>query len=287
MGSPKHTISIAYSPDTDDQFMVLALRDRRVDWQDFEFEFVVDDIQKLNAAARKQIYDITAISIGAYPDLRHDYLLMDVGASIGDRFGPAIVLRPDSDIQDTSGLIGKRVAVPGMNTSAYIASQTLVGPYIPVPMYFMDIRDAVLSGEVDAGVLIHELQMNPESQGLRKLGDLGTLWFERFRLPLPLGANAIRKSLGSDLMGRLSKIYRESIEVGLASRKDSIASAVQSAAAKDMLDSTLGDRYIKMYVNERSLAFQADTLLGIETLFAQGHARGLFEPLDLRSHLAP
>lgn len=285
--SSKKKISIAYSPDTDDQFMVLALREKRVDWEDFEFEFVVGDIQELNAAARSNTYDITAISIGAYPDLRSDYLLMDVGASIGDEFGPAIVTKPDSATQSVDELKGLRVAVPGLNTSAYIASQALFGPFQPVPMYFMDIAQAVLNGRVDAGVLIHELQMNPQSQGLRKLTDLGRLWHDRFQLPLPLGANAVRRDLGLETIAKLTKIYRESIEVGLSSRQDSVKQAISVAAAKDSLDAGLGDRYISMYVNERSLSFQEDTRRGIETLFELGHARGLFAPLDLSQHIAP
>lgn len=279
-------ITIAYSPDTDDQFMMLALKERRVDWQDFEFEFVVGDIQELNQKAREGIYEITAISVGAYPGLIDQYLLMPVGASIGDQFGPAIVVRPDSQLT-LDELKGRRIAVPGLNTSAHIAAQALIGPFTPVPMYFMDIRDAVMSGEIDAGVLIHELQLNPESQGLKKLTDLGRLWYDRFQLPLPLGANAIRRDLGAKNIERLSRIYRESIEVGLASRNQTIASAVASAAAKATLDEKLGDQYISMYVNQRSLEFQPDTLAGIKQLFDLGAARGLFAPIRLDENISP
>lgn len=276
----KQKISIAYSPDTDDQFMVLALKERRVDWQDFEFEFIVGDIQELNQLATKQIYDITAISVGAYPGLRDHYLLMPVGASVGDEFGPAIVTKPESSLT-IDEFAGKRIAVPGLNTSAHVAAQELIGPFIPVPMYFMDIGAAVLRGDVDAGILIHELQLNPESQGLKKVSDLGRLWYERFSLPLPLGANAIKRSLGEQTIATLTSIYRQSIEAALADRKNSIASAISSAAAKATLDVALGERYISMYVNHRSLEFQTDTMEAIKTLYHRGSERGLFHAFDV------
>ena len=281
----KKKITIAYSPDTDDQFMVLALKEKKIDWQDFDFEFVVDDIQKLNQAAMSAKYDITAISVGAYPVLRKDYLMMPIGASVGDEFGPAIVTSPQSDLK-ISDLKGKKVAVPGLNTTAYISAQTLLGPFEPIPMYFMDIRDAVLKQNVDAGILIHELQLDPESDGLKKIGDLGKLWFDRFKLPLPLGANAIRRSLGSVDIAKLSKLYSQSIEFALASRDASIKSAIFSAAAKDSMTQELGDRYISMYVNERSLSFQDDTIRGISKLYESGISLGLFTGFNLSEHLS-
>jgi 1,4-dihydroxy-6-naphthoate synthase len=282
--SIKRPISIAYSPDTDDAFMILALKERRVDWEDFEFSFTVGDIQELNEAALTNKYDITAISVGAYPTLRDRYLMMPVGASVGDEFGPAIVTSPSSDLR-VDDLVGRRVAVPGINTSAHIAAQSLFGPFEPVPMYFMNIGDAVLRGDVDAGILIHELQLDPASAGLRKITDLGKLWHKKFSLPLPLGANAVSRNIEAEVATRLNRIYRKSIETGLANRSQTIAAAVSSAAAKDTLNPELGDRYISMYVNERSLEFQSDVLTGIQTLFSEGARCGLFEPIELERHL--
>ena len=285
MSAEKQKISIAYSPDTDDAFMVLALREKRVDWEDFDFTFTVGDIQELNQAARDSVYDITAISVGAFPGIRDKYFMMPVGASIGDEFGPAVVIRPGSDL-NVDELRGKRIAVPGLNTSAHIAAQALFGPFTAIPMYFMNIRDAVMSGDVDAGILIHELQLNPESAGLHKITDLGRLWHDRFQLPLPLGANAIKRDLGAETIARLSKLYRRSVEVGLENRAETVARAVSLAAAKDSMDATQGDRYISMYVNHRSLEFQSDVIAGIGTLFEQGAQKGLFEPIDLHGHLS-
>lgn len=284
MTQNKKKISIAYSPDTDDAFMILALKEHRVPWEDFEFSFSVGDIQELNEAAKENKYDITAISVGAYPDLRDRYMMMPVGASVGDEFGPAVVTSPASNL-GIPDLAGKKVAVPGLNTSAHIAAQSLFGPFEPVPMYFMNIGDAVLRGDVDAGILIHELQLDPTTAGLRKISDLGRLWFDKFKLPLPLGANAISKSIDPVTAAQLNRIYRESIVVGLANRKETIASAVRSAAAKESLNEAMGERYISMYVNQRSLEFQDDVLCGIRTLFSEGARRGLFQPIELEHHL--
>ena len=282
--SEKTLISIAYSPDTDDAFMVHALRERRVDWGRFAFTFKIGDIQELNDAAKLGTYDITAISVGAYPSLREKYLMMPVGASVGDEFGPAIVTKPNSHLKSCD-LRGKRIAVPGLSTTAHIAAQSLIGPFDAVPMYFMEIRDAVLAGSVDAGILIHELQLDPESAGLIKIDDLGRLWHDRHKLPLPLGANAIKRDLPSDVISELTKIYRKSVEVGLANREDTIASAVRSAIARDSLDQAKGDLYISMYVNERSLEFQDDVLNSMHILYEQGARDGIFEAINLKEHL--
>jgi 1,4-dihydroxy-6-naphthoate synthase len=281
-------ITLAFSPDTDDQFMVQALRERRIDWEGYDFEFIVGDIQELNDAARKNTYDITAISMAAYPDLVGEYWLMPVGSSIGDGFGPAVVTRPDCklvdgkhNLQDT--FAEKRIAVPGMRTSAFLAARTLLGAFTPVPMYFMDIAGAVKSGEVDGGILIHEMQIDCEASGLVKNLDLGALWLERFGLPLPLGGNAIRRSLGDRHVANLTRLFKASIESGLSSRQTTLQGAIATAKAK--LDENLGDRYISMYVNHRSLDLQDDVLDSLQQLLAQGSRMGLYPELDVRSHV--
>lgn len=281
----KMKISIAYSPDTDDAFMIHALKEKMVDWGDYDLSFKVGDIQELNDAAISGQYDITAISVGAYPHLQDKYLLMPIGASVGDKFGPAIVVRPDSNIT-VSTLTNKRIAVPGLSTTAHIAAQVLFGPFTPVPMHFMRIRDAILSSDVDAGILIHELQMDPETEGLRKVGDLGSLWFNQYKLPLPLGANAIKRDLGAKVISDLSAIYRLSIETGLYSRKETLYAAVNSAIARESMNIDKGDRYISMYVNERSLAFEDDVLRGIELIFKSGFSLGFFPATCVRENLS-
>jgi len=265
--------------------MIHALKERMVDWGNYEFSFAIGDIQELNDAAKNERFDITAISVGAYPQLKNKYLLMPIGASVGDKFGPAVVTSPTSTL-DFSGLRNRSIAVPGLSTTAHIAAQSLFGPFTPVPMHFMQIKDAVLSGAVDAGILIHELQLDPESEGLRKIGDLGSLWFERHQLPLPLGANAIKRSLGKETIEALSKIYKQSIEMGLKNRMQTLNSAVNSAVARDSLNLEKGDRYISMYVNDNSLDFQDEVLRGIDLIFRHGHAFGYFPATDVCSNLS-
>ena len=281
----KTKISIAYSPDSDDAFMIHALKSRQVDWEDFEFSFVVGDIQELNDAAKQQCYDITAISVGAFPHLKSHYYLMTIGASVGEQFGPAIVTRPDSSF-NVEDLKNRRVAVPGLTTTAHIAAQTVVGPFIAVPMHFTKIRDAVLQKEVDAGILIHELQMNPESAGLKRIGDLGQLWFKRFSLPLPLGANAVKRTLGPETIHSLSRIYRTSIEVGLKNRNTTLDSAIKSAVARDSLDLVSGDKYISMYVNDRSLTLKPEVIQAIQLIYQKGSEHGFFPNTNVLENLS-
>jgi 1,4-dihydroxy-6-naphthoate synthase len=281
----KIPISIAYSPDTDDAFMVLALREKRVDWGNFEFSFTIGDIQELNDAAKQDKYDITAISVSAYPHIQKNYLLMPIGASVGDGFGPAIVIAPNRQVS-LANLRHGRIAVPGLSTTAHIAAQTVLGPFEPVPMHFMDIKHAVLSGSVDAGILIHELQLDPTSEGLHKLADLGQLWHEHFKRPLPLGANAIKRSLGTETISQLSAVYLESIELGLTERAKTIASAVRTAVARDSLNEEKGDKYISMYVNERSLRFDDDVVDGIELIYKNGFKLGFLPQTTVRDNLS-
>lgn len=272
-------ISIAYSPDTDDAFMVHAMRHGLVDLMGYEFTFLDADIQVLNEAARRGVYDVTAISVAAFPGIQDEYLLMPVGASIGDQFGPAIIVRNDSPVRTPAELQGRTVAVPGRQTSAFFAARGLIGDFIDKPTLFTEIGPAVARGEVDAGILIHELQLDCERLGFRRLGDLGSLWHAAHGLPLPLGANAIRRSLGTKVIKDVVGIMRASIEAGLANRGDTLTNALKSSKAE--LDLMLGERYISMYVNHRSLSFEADVRKAMERLFAIGQSHGIGVACDL------
>ena len=275
----KQLITLAFSPDTDDAFMVEALRQGQVDLGPYEFQCTAADIQQLNEQARHGVYDVTAISIAAYPALAADYLLMPVGASIGDEFGPALVVRADSAVTDASDLRGKTIAVPGLQTSAYLAARALLGDFTALPVGFRDVGPAVMSGRADAGILIHELQLTPETLGLRKVNDLGQLWWDRWHLPLPLGANAIRRSLGRQVISDVTAILRASIHAGLANREATLAAALAHSAAD--LDLAHGERYISMYVNHRSLAMAPDVREAMDRLFAIGTATGTTPPVSL------
>lgn len=271
-------ISVAYSPDTDDAFMVHAMRAGLVDTRGFHFTFVSADIQELNEQALQGTYDVTAISIAAYPAIAENYLLMPIGASIGDAFGPAIIVPEDSPFTEPSDLVGKRIAIPGRMTSAFFAARTLIGNFEEVPLPFSEISGAVRCGSVDAGILIHELQLDCERHGFRKLGDLGNLWHTRFALPLPLGANAIKRSLGPDVIRDVTRIMRESIEVGLEQRTETLKAALSQSGAHINLED--GDRYISMYVNHRSLAFAKDVRSAVSKLLGEGVASGLCPVYD-------
>lgn len=273
MNHMKKSISIAYSPDTDDAFMVHALRSGMLPAPGYDFSFVSADIQELNEAATRGVHDVTAISIAAYPSIADAYYMMPIGASIGDEFGPALIVREDSPIRRAEDLAGKRVAVPGRQTSAFFAARGLIGAFDAVPLHFLKIGPAVEAGEVDAGILIHELQLDCEQRGFRKVGDLGKLWHAAHRLPLPLGANAIRRSLGPDVIREVTALLRQSIVVGLEHRDETLKAALSQSKAE--LDHAGGDRYIAMYVNDRSLGLGPDVREGIGRLFQLGEASGL------------
>jgi 1,4-dihydroxy-6-naphthoate synthase len=280
----KQKITLAYSPDTDDAFMVYAIGAGLVDTEEFEFELHKADIQELNEAALTQKFDVTAISIAAFPHMKDNYKIMTVGASIGDEFGPAIVVPKDSEIDSVEDLTKKRIAVPGLMTSAYYAATSLIGEFTPVPMHFLKIPPAVEAGEVDAGILIHEMQINCEEQGFKKIDDLGNLWNNRYSLPLPLGTNAIKRSLGDDKISRITKIMRKSVEVGLENRTEVLGLALDSSKADLTIE--LGDKYISMYVNHRSLHLQDDVREAMQILYDNGAKAGLCEKISVKENIA-
>ena len=264
--------------------MVQAIKDGLIDTQGYEFELTKADIQELNERALNQEFDVSAISIAAYPGLIEHYKIMTVGASIGDEFGPAIVVNTSSNMQEPEDLIGRRVAVPGLNTSAYYAATALIGSFEPVPMHFSRISDAVKAGEVDAGILIHEMQIDCESKGFKKLGDLGKLWHSKYKLPLPLGTNAIKRSLGTEHIENITKIMRQSIEYGLSTRAETLESALDHSKAD--LTTELGDKYISMYVNHRSLHLQNDVRDAMQILYNEGAAHGLCGNVSVSQNIA-
>ncbi len=285
MNSAPHKLTLAYSPDTDDAFMVHALKEGLIDTEGLQFEFIRADIQELNERARRGEFDITAISVAAFPDLVEEYALMPVGASVGDAFGPAIVVAADSPLQSIGDLADKVIAVPGLQTTAHFAARAVLPAFHAKPTYFLEIPAAVKSGSAAAGILIHELQLDASPSGMRKIADLGSLWFDKFSLPLPLGANAVHRRLGPTLMSQVNRLYRSSIEYGLEHRQTTLRAASASAAA-GLDDLEQGNRYIEMYVNHNSLAFADDTVAAMEQLYAVGSAHGLCAPLTRQDFLS-
>ncbi|HET9051760.1 MAG TPA: MqnA/MqnD/SBP family protein [Candidatus Dormibacteraeota bacterium] len=262
-------IRIGHSPDSDDAFMFYGLASGHVVSPGIEFEHVLRDIQTLNDWAREGRLETTAISVHAYAHVAGRYALLAHGASMGEGWGPMVVARAPTD---ASGLSGLRIGVPGLLTSAYLELRLAVPDFEPVVMDFKAIEDAVLRGEVDAGLLIHEGQLTHAERGLVSVLELWTWWRELTGLPLPLGANAIRRDLGAGVATAVSSAMRESIAYGLAHREDALAHAM--TYARD-LPRDLVDTFVGQYVNARTLDLGDDGRAAYQELLDRGAAAGL------------
>ena len=219
-------IKLAHSPDSDDAFMFYGLATQKVRTPGLKFSHVLADIETLNQAARQEIYDVTAFSFGAYPFLRDKYVLLDCGASFGEGYGPIVVSQHPMKRED---LPKCRIAVPGLQTSAYLALRLYEPRVEPVVMAFDQILDAVKNSVVDAGLLIHEGQLFFPQMGLHKVVDLGQWWVEQTGLPLPLGGNAVRRALGRTIGLQIGRIIRESVSYALDHREAAVNYAMQFA----------------------------------------------------------
>jgi 1,4-dihydroxy-6-naphthoate synthase len=267
-------IRLGHSPDPDDAFMFYALAEDLIPTDGFRFEHVLRDIETLNDWAREGRLEVTAVSVHAYAYLSDRYRLLPHGASMGEQYGPMVVAREDLDPAELPRL---RVAIPGVLTSAFLELQLAVGRIAdPVIVPFDRILDVVEAGEVDAGLVIHEGQLTYETQGLRSILDLGEWWHELTGgLPLPLGANAVRRDLDEgDTMPRLSRILRDSIAYGLENRTGALAHAEKFGRG---LDNALADRFVGMYVNDRTLDYGEDGRAAVAELLRRGHEAGLID----------
>lgn len=262
-------LKLAHSPDSDDAFMFYALATRKIRTRGVTFTHVLEDIQTLNQKALHGAFDITAVSFAAYPLIAQHYVLLPCGASFGDRYGPIVVARSPLG---GNGLKAKRVAVPGAGTSAYLALRLYEPGIEPLFTPFDQIFERVASGDADAGVVIHEGQLTYARHGLTKVLDLGEWWHEQTRLPLPLGGNAIRRSLGSDVHRQVSELMKESIQYALDHREEALAYAMQFARG---LDAATADRFVSMYVNEWTLDYGRRGRDAVQTLLDFGFKKGL------------
>jgi 1,4-dihydroxy-6-naphthoate synthase len=264
-------ITIAHSPDSDDAFMFYGLATNKVRVSGLRFTHTLCDIETLNQKAREGngVYDVTAISFHAYPYLQDKYALLPSGGSVGDGYGPMIVA-PRAYTQ--SEIKKKRIAIPGTLTTAYLALQ-LFAPGIETEVVPFDrIIPQVLEGKHEAGLIIHEGQLTYDKSGLHRIVDLGKWWLKVTGLPLPLGGNAIRRSLGPELMSAVGAALKESIQYALDHREEALAYAMQFA--RD-LDPQLADKFVGMYVNERTLDYGADGREAVRRLLDMGHKAGI------------
>ena len=265
-----HDISIAHSPDSDDAFMFYGLATNKVRVPGYKFNHVLTDIETLNhKAINEQFYDVTAISFHAYPYMQENYTLMACGGSVGENYGPMIVAPRRVSLDDVRKT---RIAVPGTLTTAFLTLK-LWHPEIETSVVDFDkIIPAVIAGEFDAGLIIHEGQLTYAQDGLVKLLDLGVWWRQQTGLPLPLGGNAIRRSLGQEVMEITTNALRDSIQHALDHREEALTYAMQFA--RD-LDPALANQFVGMYVNERTLNYGEDGRMAIRKLLDMGFERGI------------
>ena len=272
----QRTLTLGHSPDPDDAFMFFGLASHRIDTEGWSFEHVLQDIQTLNDRALREELDITAVSIHAYPFIADRYALTHCGSSMGDGYGPMVVTRSPMGVEQLRGLW---IAVPGERTTAFLALNLLLGrgEFRHDVVMFDRILDHVAAGRADAGLIIHEGQLTFQRHGLHLVVDLGAWWKESTGLPLPLGGNCIRRSLGGEAMVQVSRVLRRSIEYSLAHREEAVRHAL--AYARDM-GVELADRFVGMYVNDWTIDYGPIGRRAIEELLRRGSAIGMTPTLE-------
>jgi 1,4-dihydroxy-6-naphthoate synthase len=264
-------IRLGHSPDADDAFMFWALAKERIETRGFEFEHVLRDIQTLNEWALEGRLEVTAISLHAYPFVQDRYVLLPHGASMGAGYGPVVVARRGMTKEELRDV---EISVPGKLTTAFLVLRLYLGDFRYRVLPFDEILEAVRDGEAAAGLLIHEGQLTYRDEGLEKVVDLGEWWLLETGLPLPLGANVARRDLGEERLHDLSEVLAESIAAGLANREEAMRYALQFGRG---LDSSLGDRFVGMYVNELTQDYGEEGRAAVRELLQRGEAIGAFE----------
>ena len=285
--------TLGHSPDPDDAFMFYAIAKNKIDLRGYRFEHRLEDIQTLNERARRGELHISAVSIHAYAYVSDKYALLPCGASMGDGYGPLVVRKrsmlnaetPTSNqdsVDDSTSrefLNGKKIAVPGKMTSAFLALQLFLGEFDFIVVSFDKIFDAVEDGSADAGLIIHEGQLTYARSGFEKIVDLGEWWKHETGLPLPLGGNVVRKDIPRPVRHDLSAIIRESIDYGLTHRDEAVAYSL--AYARDM-NAQLASKFIGMYVNEFTRDYGEIGRAAIRTFLSKAHDRGYIDtPVEL------
>lgn len=262
-------ITVAHSPDSDDAFMFYGLATNKVRVPGLRFTHTLCDIETLNRKALEGFYDITAISFHAYPYLQDKYALMPSGGSVGEGYGPMVV---STRLLSADEMRKVKIAVPGTMTTAYLALKLYAPEVATEVVPFDQIIPKVLEGKYEAGLIIHEGQLTFDREGLHKIVDMGKWWREKTGMPLPLGGNAIRRALGPELMNTCCIALRDSIQYALDNREEALEYAMQFA--RD-LDAQLADKFVGMYVNERTLDYGKDGREAIVKLLDMGYDAGI------------
>jgi 1,4-dihydroxy-6-naphthoate synthase len=267
------TIVLAHSPDSDDAFMFYGLRAGAVDTEGLSYRHELADIETLNRRALEGEFAITAVSFHAYAFLAERYVLLPHGASFGDGYGPCVVsTRAEGSPRTLSGLAGRRVAIPGALTSAALALRLYAPAAVPVVVPFDRVGETVTRGDVEAGVVIHEGQLTWKDEGFHLVADLGAVWKEETGLPLPLGGNAVRRDLGAETIGKISRGLGRSIAFALAHREEALTDAMRFARG---LPREKADRFVGMYVNEWTLAYGPEGREAVRLFLARGFEAGV------------
>ncbi len=279
MGVDERVIRLAHSPDSDDAFMFYALATGKIDTEGLTYVHELQDIETLNQRARRGELNVTAVSIHAYAYLTDRYVLLPHGALMGDGYGPRLVAPRPMERREVRG---RRIAIPGPLTTAYLALKLYEPEFVPVPTPFDEIEDAVAHGDVDLGLLIHEGQLTFADHGLHLVADMGAWWKAETSLPLPLGGNVVRRDLGSDTISKISRHLRASIAYSLQHRQDALGHAMQYARG---LERARADAFVGMYVNDWTLDYGEKGRRAVQLLLERGAAAGIISR-DVRVEFA-
>jgi 1,4-dihydroxy-6-naphthoate synthase len=281
-------IRVGHSPDADDAFMFYALRKKKIPLGDFEIEHVIEDIETLNQRAFHSELEVTALSCHAYALVSDRYGLLPYGASIGEGYGPIVVAKKEGGGGDRPSapisLQGKRIAIPGRTTTAYLVLQLYEKDFEPVFTPFDQIFRVLEKRKADLGLLIHEGQLTYAEKGFRKVLDLGEWWKKTHGLPLPLGINAIRRDLDETTLSGFTSLFRESLEYAMTHREEALQYALQFGRG---IDPKRGDQFVAMYVNDYSLDLGEKGKAALELLFELGWKKSLLpRPVRLEGFVA-
>src|SRR3954471_23898044 len=269
-------IHVAHSPDSDDAFMFYALAEGKIDTEGLTYVHELQDIESLNQRALRGELEVTAVSIHAYAYLADRYALLPHGSSMGDKYGPRLVAKK---AHSRESIRGKRIAIPGALTTAYLALRLYQPDFVAVPMAFDRIEERVADGSVDLGLLIHEGQLTYADDGFTLVEDMGAWWFRETGFPLPLGGNVVRKDLGPELTKKISRHLRASIAYSLQHREAALDHAMQYARG---LDREKADTFIGMYVNDWTLDYGERGKEAVRLLLKRGVEAGVIpKPIDV------
>jgi 1,4-dihydroxy-6-naphthoate synthase len=266
------TIHVAHSPDSDDAFMFYALAEGKIDTGDLRYEHELADIESLNQRAMKGDLEVTAVSIHAYAFLADRYALLNSGSSMGDGYGPRLVGRTVGPADRRTGTTGRRIAVPGKLTTAYLALKLFQPDFEAVVVPFDRIEGEVGSGRVDLGLLIHEGQLTHQDAGLHLWMDLGAWWLAETGLPLPLGGNVVRRDLGPAVIAQVARDLKASIVYALEHRRPALEHAKRFNRG---IGDEKTDRFVGMYVNQWTVDYGDRGRQAVRELLRRGHEAGI------------